>query len=112
MATSGSEGPRLVEERDFDVIITDLKMNDVDGLEILDRAKGAAADTEVILFTGFGSVPSAVEAMQRGLQLPPQAVGHPAASGGRGKGGGKRPAAAYQRRAQAAAGRDASASRA
>ncbi len=66
VAVSGSEGARLVEERDFDAIITDLKMNDVDGLQILQRAKTAQPDTEVILLTGFGSIPSAVEAMQKG----------------------------------------------
>ena len=66
VATSGSEGARLIEERDFDAIITDLMMNDVDGLEILDRAKSDQPDTEVILLTGHGSIPSAVEAMQKG----------------------------------------------
>jgi two-component system response regulator HydG len=66
VATSGSEGARLVEEREFDAILTDLKMNDVDGLQILQRAKSAQPDTEVILLTGFGSIPSAVEAMQKG----------------------------------------------
>jgi two-component system response regulator HydG len=66
VATSGSEGARLVEEREFDAIITDLKMNDVDGLRILELAKASQPDTEVILLTGFGSIPSAVEAMQKG----------------------------------------------
>jgi two-component system response regulator HydG len=66
VATSGGEGARLVEEREFDAIITDLKMNDVDGLQILARAKSSQPDTEVILLTGFGSIPSAVEAMQKG----------------------------------------------
>ena len=66
IATSGGEGARLVEEQDFDAILTDLKMNDVDGLQILERAKSAQPDTEVILLTGFGSIPSAVEAMQKG----------------------------------------------
>jgi two-component system response regulator HydG len=66
VATSGSEGAKLVDEREFDVIITDLKMNDVDGLQILELAKASQPDTEVILLTGFGSIPSAVEAMQKG----------------------------------------------
>ncbi len=66
VATSGGEGARLVEEREFDAILTDLKMNDVDGLQVLERAKNAQPDTEVILLTGFGSIPSAVEAMQKG----------------------------------------------
>jgi two-component system, NtrC family, response regulator HydG len=66
VATSGREGARLVEEREFDAILTDLKMNDVDGLQILEKTKSAQPDTEVILLTGFGSIPSAVEAMQKG----------------------------------------------
>ena len=66
VATSGGEGARLIEEREFDAIITDLKMNDVDGLRILELAKTSQPDTEVILLTGFGSIPSAVEAMQKG----------------------------------------------
>jgi two-component system response regulator HydG len=66
IATSGREGAGLVEEREFDLIVTDLKMNDVDGLKILELAKSAQPDTEVILLTGHGSIPSAVEAMQKG----------------------------------------------
>jgi two-component system response regulator HydG len=65
-ATSGPEGAALIEERAYDVIITDLVMNDVDGLEILDRAKQALPEAEVILMTGHGSIPSAVAAMQQG----------------------------------------------
>jgi two-component system response regulator HydG len=66
VAASGSEGAGLVEEKEFDAIITDLVMNDVNGLEILARAKSAQPDTEVILLTGHGTIASAVEAMQQG----------------------------------------------
>ncbi len=66
VAASGTEGARLIEEKDFDAIITDLMMSDVDGLEILARAKSAQPDTEVILLTGHGTIPSAVEAMRKG----------------------------------------------
>lgn len=66
VATCGSDGARLLSGNTFDIVITDLKMNDVDGLEILNRAKESAADPEVILVTGHGTVPSAVTAMQQG----------------------------------------------
>ena len=66
MATSGNEGARLIEESPFDVVITDLVMNDIDGLGILARAKADQPDAEVILMTGHGTVPSAVEAMRSG----------------------------------------------
>jgi len=65
-ATSGNEGLKKLEKDEFDVIITDLMMNDVDGLEVLSRAKDDQPDAEVILVTGHGTVPSAVQAMQRG----------------------------------------------
>ncbi|NQU25933.1 MAG: sigma-54-dependent Fis family transcriptional regulator, partial [Candidatus Nealsonbacteria bacterium] len=65
-ATSGTEGTRLIEEMPFDVVITDLKMSDIDGLGVLRRTKSEQPDAEVILMTGHGSVPSAVEAMQHG----------------------------------------------
>lgn len=66
VATSGTQGAREIEDGQFDVIITDLMMNDVDGLGILSRAKKTLPDAEVILITGHGSVPSAVTAMQQG----------------------------------------------
>ncbi len=66
VATSGGDGARIIEEKDFDLIITDLVMHDLDGLEILARAKNAQPDTEVILLTGHGTVQSAVEAMRKG----------------------------------------------
>ncbi len=66
VATSGKEGAQLVERDAFEIVITDLKMNDVDGLEILARTKKALPDAEVILVTGHGTVQSAVTAMQEG----------------------------------------------
>lgn len=65
-ANSGTEGLKRLEKEEFDVIITDLVMNDVDGLEVLTRAKDDQPDAEVILVTGHGTVPSAVQAMQQG----------------------------------------------
>src|SRR5215469_1705702 len=66
VATSGTDGARQIEEQRFDIIITDLVMNDLDGLEILSRAKNDLPDAEVILVTGHGTIPSAVTAMQQG----------------------------------------------
>ena len=66
IATSGPEGARRVEHETYDIIITDLVMNDVDGMEILSRAKRMLPDCEVIMVTGHASVPKAVEAMQQG----------------------------------------------
>ncbi len=66
VAASGNEGAQLLEESPFDVVITDLVMNDIDGLGILARSKADQPDAEVILMTGHGTVPSAVEAMRSG----------------------------------------------
>ncbi|MHB8970229.1 MAG: sigma-54-dependent transcriptional regulator [Pirellulaceae bacterium] len=66
VATSGPEGARHIEQDNYDVIVTDLVMNDVDGMELLVRAKQYLPDAEVIMITGHASVPKAVEAMQQG----------------------------------------------
>jgi len=66
VAASGTRGAEMIEEGEYDVIITDLVMSDVDGLGILARAKKELSDAEVILMTGHGTVPSAVTAMQQG----------------------------------------------
>ncbi len=66
VALSGTEGAKRIEERAYDVILTDLVMNDIDGLEILTRAKEQHPDCEVILITGHGTIPSAVTAMKQG----------------------------------------------
>ena len=82
VATSGTEGARLLEEDPFDVVITDLIMNDIDGLEILGKAKTEQPEAAVILVTGHGTVPSAVDRHAAGrVQLPAQAVGHQPAAG-------------------------------
>jgi len=49
-----------------DVVVTDLRMGNVDGLDVLDGVKRADSSVPVILITGFGTVETAVEAMRRG----------------------------------------------
>ncbi len=66
LATSGPEGARCIDQETYDLIVTDLVMNEVDGMEVLRRAKEAQPDCEVIVVTGHATVPKAVEAMQQG----------------------------------------------
>ena len=66
VAGSGPEGAKRIEDNIYDIVITDLMMSQVDGLEILQQAKEKLPDVEVILVTGHGSIPSAVTAMQQG----------------------------------------------
>ena len=66
VAGGGNEGAKRLAADPFDIVVTDLMMNDIGGLEILKAAKTASAETEVIVVTGHGTIPSAVEAMQQG----------------------------------------------
>ncbi len=66
VAGDGLEGRRHIEDRTFDVVITDLKMPGMPGMEVLRLAKSNSPDTEVIVMTGYGTVETAVEAMKSG----------------------------------------------
>src|SRR5215831_20081350 len=66
IATSGAAGARRIEDEDFDVVLTDLRMEDMDGLAILRKAKEELPDSEVVVITGFGDVRTAVEAIKQG----------------------------------------------
>jgi|YNPNPStandDraft_1061719.scaffolds.fasta_scaffold00597_11 DNA-binding NtrC family response regulator len=63
---SGSEALRLMEQRPFDLVLTDLRMEKVDGMEILSQVKERYPETEVIMITGYATVTSAIEAIKRG----------------------------------------------
>src|SRR5208337_2460642 len=60
------EAVRNVEGRDFDLIVTDMRMPDGTGMEVMRAARKASPDTAVILLTAYGSVPDAVAAMRDG----------------------------------------------
>jgi two-component system, NtrC family, response regulator HydG len=66
VAGGGREAISLLEHTSFEIVVTDLKMPDVGGLEVLAKAKELQPDAEVVLVTGHGTIESAVEAMQRG----------------------------------------------
>lgn len=63
---SGPNALKLLEEQEFDVVLTDLKMEKVGGMEILEKTKKIYPDTEVIMITAYATIPSAVETMKRG----------------------------------------------
>jgi DNA-binding NtrC family response regulator len=63
---SGPNALRLLEEQQFDVVLTDLRMEKVDGLQILNKSRELSPDTEVIMITGFATLQSAVDAMKHG----------------------------------------------
>ncbi len=66
VATSGREGLRLIEEQNFDIVLTDLIMDDVGGMEILTKAKQELPDAEIVILTGRNEATAAVAAMQAG----------------------------------------------
>jgi len=66
VATTGAAGAELLEKDAFEIVVSDLKMPDVGGLEILAKCNEVLPDAEVILVTGHGTIQSAVEAMQQG----------------------------------------------
>ncbi|TWU49548.1 sigma-54-dependent transcriptional regulator [Rubripirellula reticaptiva] len=66
VATSGPEAVKLIQRETYDIVITDMVMNDVDGMKVLSLAKERLPDCEVVMVTGHATVPIAVEAMQQG----------------------------------------------
>ncbi len=66
VAPNGKRAAALIESENFDVVVTDLIMDDVDGMEILRKTKEELPDAEVILLTGHASVKSALAAGQLG----------------------------------------------
>lgn len=63
---SGLEALDTIQRRQFDVVVSDLLMPEMSGLELLKRLKASFAETEVILLTGHGTIESAVQAIQLG----------------------------------------------
>ena len=66
VASSGDVGIAKSKEKHFDVILTDLKMPDISGMDVLTQVKEHDPDTAVIVMTAYGTIETAVEAMKRG----------------------------------------------
>ncbi|MCA9552668.1 MAG: sigma-54-dependent Fis family transcriptional regulator [Myxococcales bacterium] len=67
-AYGGLPGLELLERQVFDAVVCDVKMDDLDGLEVLKRAHGLEAPPPFIMITAFGQVQTAVEAMKSGAE--------------------------------------------
>lgn len=65
-ALSGAEALALLEKREFDIFLVDVKMPGMDGIELLSRIKEKQPEGVVIMMTAHGSIQTAVEAMKRG----------------------------------------------
>ncbi|MEJ2070071.1 MAG: sigma-54 dependent transcriptional regulator [Syntrophobacterales bacterium] len=63
---SGVKALKELEKNEFDLVMTDLRMQQVDGMQVLERTRELYPDTEVLMITGYATVTTAVEAMQKG----------------------------------------------
>ena len=65
-ANSGSEALQRLRQQDYDVAVLDLKMEDMDGIEVLKILKKMAPELAVIMLTGHGSAEAAHEGIKQG----------------------------------------------
>jgi DNA-binding NtrC family response regulator len=65
-AANGADAHRLVLERSVDLVLSDIRMPEIDGMTLLLRVRQAAPETPIILMTAYGTVDSAVSAMRAG----------------------------------------------
>ena len=66
LAQGGEEGIKILQEKDVDLVITDMKMPGIDGLKVLEMAKELDPDRPVILMTAYGTIETAVKAIKEG----------------------------------------------
>lgn len=60
------DATRILARKEFDLVITDVRMRDGDGFEVMEQVRKESPDTAVILLTAFGNVPDAVSSMKNG----------------------------------------------
>jgi signal transduction histidine kinase len=64
--TTGTDAVRLLNERQFDVVLTDLRLGDMDGIDVLREVQRTSPETAAIMLTGYASLESAVAALRSG----------------------------------------------
>ena len=67
-ASSGNEALFRLENSSYDLVVTDMVLQDISGLDVLARAKQLDSDTEVIVVTGYGNMESAIYALKNGAR--------------------------------------------
>jgi DNA-binding NtrC family response regulator len=63
---NSKEALKRLSEEHFDIVITDIRMDEIDGLEVLDYIKSRSKETKVIMITGYATVEVAREALAKG----------------------------------------------
>jgi len=66
LVTTGQGALDTFNKKDFDLLVADLRLPDIDGMEVIRQVKHDRPNTEVVVITGYSTVPSAVEAMKLG----------------------------------------------
>lgn len=66
LATNGPEGLEIFDKSSFDIVLCDIKMPEMDGIEVLDKLVEKSRDIAVIMISGHGNVDTAVEAIKKG----------------------------------------------
>ena len=61
-----AEALKRIAEKDFHIVVTDIRMEDIDGIEVLERVLGKRPETKVIMITGYATVEVAREALAKG----------------------------------------------
>ncbi len=65
-AVNGQDGLDKLRQKEFELILTDFKMEKMDGIQLLESAKQIAPTTQIVMITGYATVNSAVDALKRG----------------------------------------------
>ena len=65
-AADGAEGLAMIQKSKYDVVLCDIKMPKMDGMEVLEKAMQTAADTPIVMISGHGTIETAVEAVKKG----------------------------------------------
>ncbi|OFY83968.1 MAG: Fis family transcriptional regulator [Bacteroidetes bacterium RIFCSPLOWO2_12_FULL_35_15] len=65
-AADGAEGLAMIQKEKYDIILCDIKMPKMDGIEVLDKVMQFAADTPMVMISGHGNIETAVEAVKKG----------------------------------------------
>ena len=66
-APSGERALQIMDSTDFDLIITDLKMSGMSGMDLIEEVKQRAPNTSIVILSGFGDMDDVIKAMRAGI---------------------------------------------
>ncbi|MGR3179071.1 MAG: sigma-54-dependent transcriptional regulator [Candidatus Anammoxibacter sp.] len=66
VAADGEQGVEMAKKKEYDLVITDMKMPGMDGVQVVESIKEISAETEFVIMTAYGTIESAVDAIRKG----------------------------------------------